>query len=101
MNIVKKLILNENYEFIIQSFNRNTYNQDGRLVSTIYVTLANPTSQILEQLRALAMYTIEDLMIKVDDETVYQLQDIEARINSIEESLGDDGVMRTSFTMTF
>lgn len=101
MNIVKKLILNENYEFIIQSFNRNTYNQDGRLVSTIYVALANPTSQILEQLRALAMYTIEDLMIKVDDETVYQLQDIEARINSIEESLGDDGVMRTSFNMTF
>lgn len=101
MNIVKKLILNENYEFIIQSFNRNTYNQDGRLVSTIYVALANPTSQILEQLRALAMYTIEDLVIKVDDETVYQLQDIEARINSIEESLGDDGVMRTSFTMTF
>ena len=101
MNIVKKLILNENYEFIIQSFNRNTYNQDGRLVSTVYVVLANPTSQILEQLRALAMYTIEDLTIKVDDETVYQLQDIEARINSIEESLGDDGVMRTSFNMTF
>lgn len=101
MNIVKKLILNENYEFVIQSFNRNTYNQDGRLVSTIYVVLANPTSQILEQLRALAMYTIEDLVINVDDDSVYELHNIDARINSIEESLGDDGVMRTSFTMTF
>ena len=101
MNIVKKLILNENYEFVIQSFNRNTYNQDGRLVSTIYAALANPTSQILEQLRALAMYTIEDLVINVDNDSVYELHNIDARINSIEESLGDDGVMRTSFTMTF
>ena len=101
MNIVKKLILNENYEFLIQSFSRNTYNQDGRLVSSVYVSLANPTSQVLERLRSLAMYTIEDLAINVDDESVYQLDNIEARINSIEESLGDDGVMRTSFTMTF
>lgn len=100
MNIVKKLILNENYEFLIRNFSRNTYNQDGRLVSSVYVTLESPTSQALEQLRSLAMYTIADLVIQVDEETVYQLHEIEGRINSIEESLGDDGVMRTSFTMT-
>ena len=100
MNIVKKLILNENYEFLIRNFSRNTYNQHGRLVSSVYVTLESPTSQTLEQLRSLAMYTIADLVIQVDEETVYQLHEIEGRINSIEESLGDDGVMRTSFTMT-
>lgn len=100
MGIVKKLTLNTNYEFLIKNFSRNTYNQDGRLVSSIYVTLDSPTTQALEQLRNLAMYAIEDLVIEVNEETVYQLHEIEGRINSIEESLGDDGVMRTSFTMT-
>lgn len=100
MGIVKKLTLNTNYEFLIKNFSRNTYNQDGRLVSSIYVTLDNPTTQALEQLRNLAMYSITDFVVDVDEETVYQLHEIEGRINSIEESLGDDGVMRTSFTMT-
>lgn len=99
MGIVKKLTLNGTYEFLIKNFNRNTYNQDGRLVSTIYVTLDGPTSQAIEQLRSLAMYTITDFVVDVDEETVYQLHEIEARINSIDESFGDDGIMRTSFTM--
>lgn len=99
MNIVKKIILNNNYEFLISSFSRNTYNQDGRLVSTIYVSLLNPTSETSEQLRALAAYAITSLAIEVDNETVYSLSEIEGRINSIDESLGDDGAMRTSFTM--
>lgn len=100
MATVKKLIMNTSHEFLIKNFSRNTYNQDGRLVSSVYVILESPTSQALEELRSLAMYTIENLSIKVDDETVYQLADIEGRINSIEETLGDDGVMRTSFSMT-
>lgn len=99
MNIVKKIILNNNYEFLISSFSRNTYNQDGRLVSTIYVSLLNPTSETSEQLRALASYAITSLVVEVDNETVYSLSEIEGRINSIDESLGDDGTMRTSFTM--
>lgn len=100
MGIVKKLTLNTNHEFLIKNFSRNTYNQDGRLVSSIYVTLDSPTTQALEQLRNLAMYAITDFVVAVDEETVYQLHEIEGRINSIEESLGDEGVMRTSFTMT-
>lgn len=100
MGIVKKLTLNTNYEFLIKNFSRNTYNQDGRLVSSIYVNLDGPTVQSLEQLRSLATYVITDFVVAVDEETVYQLHAVEGRINSIEESLGDDGVMRTSFTMT-
>lgn len=100
MGIEKKLTLNGNYEFLIKNFSRNTYNQDGRLVSSIYVNLDGPTVQALEQLRSLATYVITDFVVAVDEETVYQLHEVEGRINSIEESLGDDGVMRTSFTMT-
>ncbi len=99
MDIVKKLILNSNYEFQILSFSRNSYNQDGRMVSSIYVSLDRPTSQVLDQLRALAGYTISDLVIEVDETPVYLLNNIEGRINYIEESLGEDGTMRTSFTM--
>lgn len=100
MDVVKKLILNENYEFLISSFNRNSYNQDGRLVSTIYVALNRPSSQDIEQLRSLAAYNITNLSVLVDEETVYVLQGIQGRINSIEESLGEDGTMRTTFTMS-
>ena len=100
MGVTKKLTLNTNYEFLIRNFSRNTYNQDGRLVSTIYVALDNPSSQAIEQLRSLAMYSITDFVVEVGEETVYQLHEVEAKINSIEESLGDDGVMMTSFSMS-
>lgn len=99
MDVVKKLILNEHYEFLISSFNRNSYNQDGRLVSSIYVALNRPSSQDIEQLRSLAAYNITDLSVLADEATVYQLQEIQGRINSIEESLSEDGTMRTTFTM--
>lgn len=98
--IVKKIILNGTHEFPIASFSRNTYVQESRLVSNAYTTLLSPTTAQIEELRSLAAYTVSGLAIDVNGDVIYRLQEIEARINSIDESLGDDGVMRVSFTMS-
>lgn len=99
-SVTKKIILNGIHEFVIASFSRNTFIQENRLISNIHVSLLSPTSVSIEELRAMAANVVSSLVIDVNGETVYQLQEIEARINSIDESLSDEGVMRASFSMS-
>lgn len=92
-----KIILNENYDFDIDGFSRNTSVQDGKLVSTAYVALKDPTAADIEELRGLALYTITSMKLTVGGEDVYDMFDLEAKITSIDESLSEDGKIRTNF----
>lgn len=89
--------LNDNYSFAIDGFSRNTNVQDGKLVSSTYVVLKDPDSEDLETLRGLALYPITELALLVGETKIYSQQEMEGRITSIDESLGDDGKMRTTF----
>ena len=95
------ITLNSTHEFDINGFSRNTNVQDGKLVSNAYVVLKDPTAHKISDLRALALYTITDLKLTVDSEDIYVLNNLEAKIASIDESLGDDGKMRTNFYIYF
>lgn len=96
-----KLILNGNHEFSITGFSRSSMIQDGKLVSNAYVGLKDPASADVESLRALATYTITTLTITADNEPVYELEELAAKITSIEESIGDEGMMRVYFNIAF
>lgn len=95
--MLRTIVLNDNYTFEIDGFSRNSNVQDGKLVSSAYVTLKDPTDAVNEELRGLALYTITDLKLKADDTMVYHLDDLDAQITSIDESFGEDGKMRTNF----
>ena len=96
-----KLILNTTHEFVIAGFSRSTTIQDGRPVSNAYVSLKEPVAADVESLRALAAYTITALTITADSEPVYELEELTAKITSIEESIGDEGLMRVFFNILF
>jgi len=96
-----KIFLNTNYEFNISGFSRSTSIQDGRTVSNAYIGLKDPTYQEIEQLRGLAAYSIATLVITADNEEIYRQEGLTARITSIEESVGDEGQMRTYCNITF
>lgn len=96
-----KLILNKTHEFVIAGFSRSTTIQDGHPVSNAYVSLKEPSAADVESLRGLASYTITDLTITADDEPVYELEELAAKITSIEESIGDEGLMRVFFNILF
>lgn len=80
-----KIVLN-NEEFEISAFNRNTYISDGNVISRAYVTLAN-TANAVSDVHALAAATITSLLIKNEEETIYNAGTINAHISSIDESL--------------
>ena len=96
-----KLILNGNHAFSIAGFSRSTMIQDGKLVSNAYVGLKDPAAADVESLRALAAYAITALTITADNEPVYELEQLAAKITSIEESIGDEGMMRVYFNIAF
>ena len=87
----KVIKLNDNYQYEFTGFSRNTTPQDGKLISRIYVTLKDPTSAEVEEIRGLALFTISSIEIRVDEELVYDLSSIEGKIASIDESVNDMG----------
>lgn len=93
--------LNNNYTFAINSFSRNTSVQDGKLVSSAYVTLKDPVTTDIETLRGIALYAITSLKLIYKEEEIYELSDLDAHITSIDESLGDDGTIRVNFYVYF
>lgn len=79
-----KLILNNTIELDINSFGRTTnFNSDNMYSQGYIVTNSNASS-----LYSLAGEKITSLAIKKDDEIIYNLIDIDAKINSIDETLG-------------
>lgn len=97
----KELIitLNTTHEFPINSYTRNTNIHGDEITSTAYVGLKNPTFAQLDELRTLATGTITDLTITSGGEEVYQLDNLTAKIVSIEESITEEGMVRTFFNL--
>lgn len=89
--------LNGHYTFNINGFSRNTSVQDGKLVSNAYVTLKEPDAEDLNTLRGLALYPITEMQLLVSDVEIYSQDQMAGRITSIDESLGEDGKIRTTF----
>lgn len=83
------LILNET-NFQINSFGRNTYFQeDGSYTSNGYMNFVN-SNNLAATLHALAQEPITSLIIKLNNEVVYNAGEINARIQSIDENLNGD-----------
>lgn len=95
------LKLNLTNDFEISGFSRNTVVQDGKLVSSSYVTLKDPASSDIARLRGIAPETVTDLSLVSEGKTIYELNDQEAQITSIDEALNDDGTMRVSFYIRY
>lgn len=86
MNVIK---LN-NLEVEVESYNKNTYLNDGVVMSTAYCTLkTNDTTA----LNAMMLETITSIEIKHDGTVIYSLGNLNARIDSITESLTEDRVV--------
>lgn len=93
--------LNDTNSFDIDGFSRNTTVQDGKLISNAYVTLKNPGSTVIETLRSIALQPITEIALIHNEETIYSLTELTARITSIDESLNDDGKIRCTFYIYF
>ena len=93
MNTIK---LN-NSEFELTSFSRNTYFSDNEINSTANCDLRIIGSSILDEL---ADADITSLQIKHDNDVIYNLTDISAKITNISEYLNTDYI-NTSVSLTF
>ena len=86
MNVIK---LN-NLEVEVESYNKNTYLNDGNVMSNAYCTLkTNDTTT----LNAMMLEAITSIEIEHDGIVIYSLSNLNARIESITESLADDRVV--------
>ena len=93
---MNKIILND-VEFEIESYNKNTYFAGDTINSNASCSLANAN---VNALNTLAQTTITVLQIQHDDNTIYELENIHAHINSINEYLSGDK-MNVNISLTF
>lgn len=94
-----KITLNTTHEFPINSYTRNTNIHGDEITSNAYVGLKNPTFAQLDELRTLAANTVTDLLITSDGDEVYRLNNQTAKIISIEETITEEGMVRTFFNL--
>lgn len=78
MNIIK---LN-NTEFQLQSYSRNTYFNEGGITSNASCNIKTPDT---DDLMALGEETITSIQIKVDNNVIYELENITAKVDNINE----------------
>lgn len=81
-----KIKLN-NFEYQIDSYSRNTSIMDGNITSTAYMSLVNGDAVSLNNLFGV---TITSIDITVDGNKIYELVDINAKVDSINEFLSGD-----------
>ena len=86
-----------NTEFEVEAYSRNTYFNGETIASSGSCTLK--TNDIAE-LNTLMETTITFIQIKYDDTVIYTLEDIDAKIDSINEYLTGDRISIT-ISMTF
>ena len=94
-----KIILNEQ-EFDFDGYSRNTYFNDNTISSTGYIGNiqgANAANALAE----LGEDTITSISIKVDEDIIYNLTDIDARITSIDESFNGVDRVNTNINLQF
>ena len=81
-----KLLLNDK-EYNILQFNRSTNFKDGEVFSYGYISM-NYTMSVSTQIHEQALEPISSLTIKdIDDETLYDLTNVEIQIVSIDETV--------------
>lgn len=87
-----------NTEFELDSYNKNTYfSMDGNINSN---ASCNISTSNITALNALAESSITSLQIFHNEELIYDLQNIDAHIDNINEYLNNDR-MSISINMTF
>lgn len=94
-----KIILNST-EFDFDGYNRNTYFSDDSINSTAYISnlrcqdLANVLTTLTEE-------PITSIEIEVDDEPIYTLSNINARVSSMDESFNGVDKVNTNLNLQF
>lgn len=95
-----KIILN-NEEFNFLGYNRNTYFTGDSMSSTAYITTMSGDN-LNSKLQSLAQDSIESIVIKMEDNTIiYSLDNINAKINSIDESYNGVDAVNTNLNLQF
>lgn len=85
-----KLNNDNELEYTIINYNRNITLENGALQSTGYVHIINKN---LDDLTLLLDTTITSIQLKIDNEVALNLQNISAKVNSINESLSGDRII--------
>lgn len=89
------LILNglSNRAFTILSYNRNTSfdNNTHAMNSVAYFDIVNTTGAI-NNLQSIGATGVNNILIKHDEENIYNLTNLNANISSINENLYEDNV---------
>ena len=84
-------------EFAIDTYGKNTYLSEGTIVSN---ASCSTTVADIDALNELMEDTITQIQIYHDNELIYNLQNLNAQITSINEYLNDDH-MRYDINFTF
>ena len=95
-----KIIIND-IEFDFTGYSRSTYFSEDSINSNGYVGGLNAEG-LNEKLEALAQTSITSISIKRDDDTViYSIENLDAKIISIEESYNGMDSMNTNINLQF
>lgn len=78
-----------NVEVTLEGYNRTTYFSDGSISSN---GSCNIITDDMTELNELAQDTITSIQIYSNDTLIYDLQDIDAKINTISEYLNGDRI---------
>ena len=94
-----KIILN-NEEFDFSGYNRSIYFSDENMTSNGYISNLRGTN-VTNRLSDLAQETITSITIKKDNDVIYELDDIDAKINTMDESYNGDDAVITNVNIQF
>ena len=94
-----KIILN-NEEFDFSGYNRSIYFSDENMTSNGYISNLRGTN-VANRLSDLAQETITSITIKKDNDVIYELDNIDAKINTMDESYNGDDAVITNVNIQF
>lgn len=91
-----KIILN-NVEFQLEAYNRNTYFNGNTMSSNASISIGQGD---IDALCTLGKTIITSLEIQINDETIYTLNNIHAKINELNEYFNGERIS-TNMSLTF
>ena len=95
-----KIILN-NEEFDFQGYSRNTYFNEDTMSGTGYISGVSG-SNLATRIQALAFQPITSITIKKSDDTViYSLENIDVKIQSVDEAYNGVDMVITNLNLIF
>lgn len=87
-----KIRLNDSKEFDIETFSQTNYYHDGEITRSANF---NITDQDISELEALASTSITLIEIIVKNNTIYTLDNVNGRLDNINEFLENDHMSKT------